>query len=79
MEELIAIDINLSKVKNDETAYYRLTKEMKEFLKKCQEKNNIIGFTWDGSFNFGIILKNKKCKICRKDSKEEPECDSCQF
>ena len=39
-------------------AYYRLTKEMKEFLEKCLEKNNIVGFEWEvGSYNFGVILK----------------------
>lgn len=41
-------------------AYYRLTKEMKDFLELLNEKEDIIGFEWTpGEFNFGIIIKNK--------------------
>ena len=39
-------------------AYYRLTKEMKEFFEICEKKHGIAGFEWDGSFNFGVVLKN---------------------
>jgi len=56
-----AIDINLDEVKSKGVAYYRLDKGMKEFLEKCLEKNDIVGFEWEeGSFNFGIILADKK-------------------
>ena len=47
-------------VSSSGTAYYRLTPEFKKFLEKCQEKNDIIGFEWDGSFNFGVILKGRE-------------------
>ena len=40
-------------------AYYRLTKEIKEFFELCEKKHGIAGFEWEiGSYNFGIILKN---------------------
>lgn len=56
-KEIKAIDINLNEATSKGVAYYRLTKEMKEFLEKCLEKNDIIGFEWEvGSYNFGIIL-----------------------
>jgi len=32
---------------------------MKEFFEKCGEKQSIIGFEWDGGFNFGVILAEK--------------------
>lgn len=55
-----AIDIDFpvdTPIKSSGTAYYRLTTEMKEFLQRCQEKHQIIGFEWEeGSFNFGVIL-----------------------
>ena len=40
-------------------AYYRLTKEMKEFLELMNEKEKIVGFKWDSKdpYNFGIIIK----------------------
>ena len=60
-QEIRAIDINLNEVKSKGVAYYRLTKDMKEFLDKCLEENDIVGFEWEkGSFNFGIILADKK-------------------
>lgn len=55
-----AIDINLDTANSKGIAYYRLTKEMKEFLEKCEEKSKIIGFEYEkGSFNFGVILADK--------------------
>lgn len=62
MKEIKAIDIDLpadTPIQSSGIAYYRLTKEMKEFMEKCMEKHDIIGFEWDGSFNFGVILKEK--------------------
>ena len=59
--EIKAIDINLNEVNSKGVAYYRLTKEMKEFLEKCLKKNDIIGFEWErGSYDFGIILADLK-------------------
>ena len=47
-------------VKSKGVAYYRLSKDIKEFFEKCLEKNDIIGFEWEeGSFNFGVILGEK--------------------
>ena len=59
MEEIKAIDIKLDNVQSKGVAYYRLTKEMKEFFEKCQKESKIIGFEWDGGFNFGVILGDK--------------------
>lgn len=59
--EIKAIDIDLpadTPIGSEGVAYYRLTKEMKEFMTLCEEKHGIMGFEWDGSFNFGIILKD---------------------
>lgn len=39
-------------------AYFRLNKEMKDFLDLVNDKEKIIGFEWEeGSYNFGIIVK----------------------
>lgn len=45
--------------KQTKVAYYRLTKEMVDFLKIVNDKENIVGFEWDSEspFNFGIIIK----------------------
>jgi hypothetical protein len=60
MKKLLAIDINLNEINSSGTAYYRLTKEMKEFLEICSKENDIIGFEFEeGSFNFGVILRKK--------------------
>ena len=59
METLKAIDIKLNKAESDGVAYYRIDPEFKNFLKLCQEKHGIIGFEYDGSFNFGVILAKK--------------------
>jgi len=56
-EPLKAIDIRLSQAESGGIAYYRITSDLKEFLQKCEERHGIIGFEYDGSFNFGIILK----------------------
>ncbi len=59
METLQTLDINLdTPISSSGTAFYRLPKEMKEFLEKCQKEHRIIGFEWDGSYNFGVILKD---------------------
>ena len=64
MKKLIkAIDIDLNEVKSSGVAYYRLTREMKDFLSLCNKKHGIVGFEFeDGSFNFGVILGEKKWK-----------------
>ncbi len=58
-----AIDIEMSidiPIQGEGVAYYRLPKELKEFLELCQTKHGILGFEWDESdpWNFGVILKN---------------------
>jgi hypothetical protein len=58
-KKLIAIDINKNEVKSNGIAYYRLPKELKEFFELCEEKNNIVGFEWNGTYNFGVILEEK--------------------
>lgn len=60
-ETLKAIDISLpadTPLQSEGVAYYRLPDGLFEFLKLCQEKHGIMGFEYDGSRNFGVILKN---------------------
>lgn len=62
MEEhktLKAIDINLDQVESVGVAYYRIGDPFIQFLKKCELEHEIIGFEYDGSRNFGIILGKK--------------------
>jgi len=62
--KIITIDIDLDEPESDGVAYYRLTKEMKEFLSLCNKKNGIIGFEFeDSSFNFGVILAKEGKEI----------------
>lgn len=58
MKEIKAIDIELSEGVKGKTAYFRLDDSLYKFLKLCSEKETIIGFEYDGSRNFGVILKN---------------------
>lgn len=56
-DELVAIDVKLTdQFESSGTAFFRLDEHMREFLKKCQEKTPIIGFSWDGGWNFGVVL-----------------------
>lgn len=41
------------------TAYYRIDKDFREFLEKCREEHDIVGFEYEGGFNFGVILGYK--------------------
>ena len=60
-KEIKAIDITLNEVESTGTAYYRLPPHMKEFMELCLKEHDIIGFEWEeGSWNFGVILKNKE-------------------
>jgi hypothetical protein len=60
-KEITAIDIELNAAGSNGTAYFRITKEMKEFLSLCNKKDGIMGFEFeDGSFNFGVILSENK-------------------
>lgn len=62
-KNITAIDIDFNKVASDGIAYYRLTKDFKDFLELCNKKHGIVGFEFEeGSFNFGVILKPKKDK-----------------
>lgn len=61
MKELIAIDIDLPadvEIKSEGDAYYRLPDHLFEFLEICEKKHGILGFKWDGTRNFGVMLKN---------------------
>jgi hypothetical protein len=59
--KIVAIDIDLPNVTEDGgIAYYRLSKDFKEFLTLCNKEHGIIGFEFeDGSYNFGVITKNE--------------------
>ena len=59
-KEIIAIDLAYDEVHTGGIAYYRLDKNFKEFLSKCNEEHGIVGFKFeDGSWNFGVILKKE--------------------
>lgn len=60
MKEIIAVDITLDQVTPPIETYYRLPEGLKQFLEKCLEKHNIVGFKWEeGSWNFGVLLTEK--------------------
>ncbi len=54
---LIAIDIDYPVGSSDGVAYYRMPPHFADFLVKCQEGHQIMGFEYDGTLNFGVILK----------------------
>lgn len=62
---MISLDIKYpagEPIESEGTAFYRLPKEVKDFLLKCQEGHGIIGFDYDpeSPWNFGVILNKKK-------------------
>lgn len=57
MKTLKAVDINEDVVLSQGIVYFRLDDNLFEFLKLCEEKHGILGFEWDGSRNFGLILR----------------------
>lgn len=59
--ELKAIDINVpaeTPIKSEGTAYYRIDDKFLKFLRLCDTKHGILGFEYDGTRNFGVILRN---------------------
>lgn len=47
------------------TAYIRISPELRDFFKLCQEKHGVIGFEYDfddPGLNFGLILKKESSK-----------------
>ncbi|MFZ2978347.1 MAG: hypothetical protein WA057_01600 [Candidatus Magasanikiibacteriota bacterium] len=54
--KLEAIDVKEECVSSKGIAYYRLDDGLFNFLKLCNQDEKIIGFEWDGSRNFGVIL-----------------------
>ena len=56
-KKINTLDIDGKNFKINGVAYFRISKEFKEFLTMCNEKEGIIGFEFeDGSYNFGVIL-----------------------
>lgn len=58
---LVALDIQMpadTEIQSEGVAYYRLPDGLYEFLKLCMDKHGILGFEYDGSRNFGVILRN---------------------
>lgn len=42
------------------TAFFRISKELGDFITLCEEKHQIIGFEYTlGELNFGVIIKEK--------------------
>lgn len=64
---LKTIDIDLNIAESDGIAYFRLDSKFLEFLKLCDEKHGIIGFEYNGDFDFGVILGKKQ----KKDEKQK--------
>lgn len=58
--EAIDVKLGMTEVHSTGIAYYRLGDEMYEFLRKCAEKHEIVGFEYEGDRNFGVILGDKK-------------------
>ena len=56
---LKAVDITIEKRESCRVAYYRITPDFLEFLKKCNKKYGIFGFEYDGTLNLGVIFKAK--------------------
>jgi hypothetical protein len=55
------------------TAYFRITPELRDFLRLCHEKHGVVGFEYDfdeGGFNFGVILSNKKMEANPDDGQQ---------
>jgi len=61
-KKIVAIDINLNRVESRGTAYYRIHPELRNFIEICRKKYDVVGFEYDNSLNFGIILGKKKPK-----------------
>ena len=60
-KEITTIDVELAVGASSGIAYYRMPKDLKDFLEQCNKKHGIIGFEFEeGSFNFGVILKDDK-------------------
>jgi hypothetical protein len=59
-KKITTIDVELAVTESSGIAYYRLPKDFKEFLTLCNKKHQIVGVEFeDGSYNFGVILKEK--------------------
>ncbi len=58
---LIAIDAELANFTIDAVANVRIPDEMVALIKKYQEdgKHEVIGFEFDGTYNFGVVLQKK--------------------
>lgn len=59
--KVVSIDIDEPAIESQGIAYYRLDTQFKDFLSLCNKKHGILGFEFeDGSYNFGVILRNGK-------------------
>ncbi|MGH7249525.1 MAG: hypothetical protein ACREGC_00980, partial [Minisyncoccia bacterium] len=61
---VITLDIEFpagEAIQAEGTAYYRLDKQMKDFLANCAAQHTIIGFEYiPDSWNFGVILQKNE-------------------
>ena len=62
MGKMLMFDNSKLEQESSGTTYYRLDKNLKEFIGLCLEKHDIIGITYDTEepYNFGFILGDKK-------------------
>lgn len=58
-DKLVAIDIAKPTGAYDAEAYYRMPDEMLEFIKIYTKDHEVLGFVFDGTTNFGVLLKKK--------------------
>ena len=56
-KKLVAINIEQTTGDFDAESYYRIPDEFLAHLKKLEEEHEIVGFVYDGTYNFGALLK----------------------
>ena len=56
---LEAIDLQLTDFTVDAEATYRIPDEMVAFIAKLEAEHRVIGFRWNGTYQFDILLARK--------------------
>ena len=60
-KEITGYDFNEYKSDNQEVAvaYFRITPDMRDFIKLCDKKHGVVGFKYElDDLNFGIIINS---------------------
>lgn len=61
-QPLVAIDISAKNPESDAEGNYRVSDAMLAFIKNLESDHNVVGFAYDGTVNFKILLKKMKGK-----------------